>query len=393
MEYPVYSIIYNTKKVFCQDIENFSFLFIDPFSFAGYISGCKIRKGVCCIMESVESICRILRRELEEGIFAPGGKFPSEYELAQRFSVNKKTANKAVSLLANQGYLLRGTRGQNTRVAASLPFPKGYFLLLASQYLNSYVTKILRGMQRTALQHNYLVCWAAPPVADLKYFMNSLSNSSVKGIVSFAYGAVECPLPLICVDEPERNLTEKDNLISCNNFEGAYSMMKTVIERGHREIVVCFNTNVMASRLEGFRKAMEDGGISDIDKRIFAARGYLSEPGPEEAVSVLRKIRKTFPRCSAIVCGSDHQMHHLIGALNKLEIPWRNRLALTGFGNLDETDPSLPVASVDQYPDEIGSLAVEHLINIVEHGQTPYGIRETTSVELVNVSNIPILLQ
>ena len=114
-------------------------------------------------MESVESICRILRRELEEGIFAPRGKFPSEYELAQRFSVNKKTANKAVSLLANQGYLLRGTRGQNTRVAASLPFPKGYFLLLASQYLNSYVTKILRGMQRTALQHNYLVCWAAPP--------------------------------------------------------------------------------------------------------------------------------------------------------------------------------------------------------------------------------------
>ena len=39
------------------------------------------------------------------------------------------------------------------------------------------------------------------------------------------------------------------------------------------------------------------------------------------------------------------------------------------------------------------SLAVEHLINIVEQGQSPYGIRETTSVEPVNISNIPILLR
>lgn len=73
-------------------------------------------------MEKLEPILKTLRRELEDGRYAHLAHFPSEYELSERFGVNKKTANKAVSLLVAGGLLVRGTRGQGTRVVSGLLF-------------------------------------------------------------------------------------------------------------------------------------------------------------------------------------------------------------------------------------------------------------------------------
>lgn len=41
------------------------------------------------------------------GQLPAGAKVPSEYALAKRFSANKTTCNKAVSMLASEGYLTR----------------------------------------------------------------------------------------------------------------------------------------------------------------------------------------------------------------------------------------------------------------------------------------------
>lgn len=48
---------------------------------------------------------------LAAGKYPGGTRFPSEYELAERFGVHKITANKAVSLLVNEHLLKRGSRG------------------------------------------------------------------------------------------------------------------------------------------------------------------------------------------------------------------------------------------------------------------------------------------
>lgn len=341
-------------------------------------------------MMTVEKIMEILRGEILNGTLAPGQKLPSEYELAERFAVNKKSANKAVSILAAQGYITRGKRGQNTLVASTLPFPKGIFLFIGPYRFSAYSGGILKGMQNTALQSNYLTSWISPPIHELKNVLRNLTNSTVKGVVSFTYGTFQTSVPHIYVDEPEQNLAPEDHLISCDNYNGAYSMMQTVIRRGHREIVVCFNTCLMNSRLDGFRQAMLDHGITDVDSRIFASPGLCSENG--EALAFLRKVRKRFPRCTAIVCGSDHQMYYLSHALDKTEPQWRNTMALTGFGNLYNEENFLPVASVDQHPETIGSLIVEHLISLTENGrECVQPIRENTDFELVNISNIPIL--
>ena len=63
-------------------------------------------------MGKTESIVEILKQELAEGKYPVNSRFPSEYELSDRFNVNKKTANKAVTLLVTEGLLERGRGGK-----------------------------------------------------------------------------------------------------------------------------------------------------------------------------------------------------------------------------------------------------------------------------------------
>ena len=53
-------------------------------------------------MNLTERIYRELKQRLENGVYPPGSRFPSESILADEFGVNKMTMNKVVSLLAEQ---------------------------------------------------------------------------------------------------------------------------------------------------------------------------------------------------------------------------------------------------------------------------------------------------
>lgn len=64
----------------------------------------------------VEEIARTLIGRLESGVYGTGSRFPSEYRLAEEFSVDKATANKAVARLVGKGYLERGKQGSGTYV-------------------------------------------------------------------------------------------------------------------------------------------------------------------------------------------------------------------------------------------------------------------------------------
>lgn len=67
-------------------------------------------------MGITDHIYQVLKKRLENGNYPAGTRFPSESTLADEFSVNKMTMNKIVSMLAEQGYLIRGNRGAGTRV-------------------------------------------------------------------------------------------------------------------------------------------------------------------------------------------------------------------------------------------------------------------------------------
>ena len=49
----------------------------------------------------------IITKKIEEQVFLPGEKIPSERELAETYGVNRMTAKRAVNQLVEKGYLYR----------------------------------------------------------------------------------------------------------------------------------------------------------------------------------------------------------------------------------------------------------------------------------------------
>ena len=339
-------------------------------------------------MEKIDPMLTELRAELAAGKYPADAHFPSEYQLAERFGVNKKTANKAVSLLVTEGWLYRGRRGQGTLVAAQKPFPCGQLCFLFV-LKNSYQSNLLQGAQAGALEHEYLLNYCSPPPSELPNFLKRLENSPVRGILTGAYGDLNTKLPVVYVDRIPKAASDAFYSVTCNNYQGGYEIMKQLLDRGHRNILIFFRRGLMPDRLTGFRDAMLEAGISDWEKRTF----FWLEDSRYEAQKSLRQALKKYPGFTAVACGCDPQMFLTADALDLQGIDWRKRIALTGFGNLLGKDPVLPAASVDQHPYNLGYTAAENLIALIEGRGEDIPKQSMIDVELVNTGNIPFVPQ
>ena len=337
-------------------------------------------------MAKIEQIVSQLKADLSAGKYKANQRFPSEYELAEQFGVNNKTANKAVSLLVADGWLIRGKRGQGTLVAAVHPFPCGQILCL-TEVKNSYQSGFLAGAQAAAHQHEYLMSYTSPPIKDVNSLLKRLENSPVKGIVTGYYGPLNTSLPVVYMDRVKLKNEEPFYAVDCDNYQSGYDMMSELISRGHRNIVIFTNHYLSPERVQGFHDVMKENGITDFAKRTF----YWQETSNYEAGKQLQTALKKFPGVTAFASASDDLMIRLINVLDHKGIDWKNRLALTGFGNLLGSDTFQPVATVDQHSYSIGFTAVENLIALIENRGDEVPLKSTVEAELINPGNIPLL--
>ncbi len=342
-------------------------------------------------MGRAEEIYIELRRRLENGVYAPGGRFPSESMLADEFSVNKMTMNKVVSMLAEQRYLVRGIRGAGTRVSDLRLRFRGTIAFMAP--LNPYTIRILSGVYGEALRRNFAVLAESPLIADLQLRMMMLKSSGVCGIVSASYGVPVQPEGMIqfCVDsspmpsDPARPVY----FINSDNYLGGVQMMNEIIRRGHREILIFsserdFRSNVTETpRIRGFHRIMAEHGIADFEARTFY--GGSSVP---DAKRFLKSGLKKFPSATLIAADSDGSAELVHSAALELGIDCPGRIALTGFGNVTQ----LPIANVNQNPERQGELAARYLIDGILRGCCSAPACELVETDLTGVEYIPIRL-
>ena len=100
----------------------------------------------------VDVLYETLLEHILQGKYKQGDKFPSEYELADMYGINKSTANKAVARLVENKYLFRTHGRGGTVVADSTNHFKGmigYKLLLLSG--GAYSSQLLKGADRKSV--------------------------------------------------------------------------------------------------------------------------------------------------------------------------------------------------------------------------------------------------
>ena len=328
-----------------------------------------------------ESLLAKLRENLRNGTYPLGSRFPSIYELARKFDINKTTANKISIALLSEGYLTRaGSSRAGLTVQSNLPFPSGKIAMIGG-IRHPFFADIAAGVFNEAWQKNYLVVPMAPPITQLDSCLRLLEHSGFQGIVSYSYGGLNTTLPVVYLETDVLNFNGIQ--VSSNNFNGGKLMVELLLKAGHRDILFYFGSNPEVrptARIAGMFEAARVAEIENLRQRTFRS----VENNPHNTVLTLKNMREHFPQFSAIVTDSDDRVFMLMVAGRKLGIDIPGDISVTGFGNIANIQAISRFPSANEHPFEIGVCGCETLIQCIEHG--PDSVERTTllDVEIIN---------
>ncbi len=282
-------------------------------------------------------------------------------ELAQRVS-------RAVEAL---GYV-PDERARNLRLTGNRPTSIGFVLV---DVANPFFSAILRGLEDVARTRDCLVLSASsdgdPERQDR--LIETFISRRVAGIVVVPAGAhagvlddgVLHDIPVVFLDcEPRRH---QRDIVRSDHRGGAEAMTRHLIAHGHRDIAFLGDdptTFSAALRLEGFRSAMAEAGLTVRDEWVMTGR---HEPGQwQERVTSWWTSQQQRP--TGLLTAQNFVTLGAVRALHALGIA--GSVALVGFDDVEMSDVVQPGISVlPQQPAELGRRAGELLFGRIDGGR------------------------
>jgi len=306
-----------------------------------------------------------LRDDIINGKYPRGEKFPSEYELANIYNINRITVNKAVSILVEEGYLARASSSRaGTFVKNTQRYPKGIIGCITT-LRDSFTSLIVSGAAQIAARNNYVLSLSCPDIDEIGDTLRNMERAQFNGIISVHYGKLNTSLPIVYVDDNSLKVDKTEDVVLCDNFSGGCQIAESIFRAGHRDIVYLSKKHSVCHadlRRDGIIAIMKKYGIRDAESRCFSC----SDTSVHHCTLALNKIKARFPAFSAILCNTDYLAMNVIraGQQHGLDIP--GKIAVTGFGNVREIQELFHFTTVEQHPQELGILACERLVQIID---------------------------
>ena len=337
-----------------------------------------INESFCKMLNKSDLLYESMLELIHSGKLKPGDKFPSEYELADKYNVNKTTANKVVARLVSAGFLRR-TRGRGgTIVAGMVDSPKGviaYRLPILSA--GTFSSQLLKGAQAAARAANY----------DLKYFEFEFPENeqwmqiSRSGICGTLFSACvpppsAFPFPAFCVAHDMGN-----HFVTSDNFDGGRQAAELFLANGHRHVAIISDKTLdkRNGRVGGFIQTMINNGMPHPEKLFFP----IPQNNEINIHTLWESISSAKEKITGAFCYSDTIAIHLLLHLNSLGIKVPQDFSICGFGNMQTVNTIMPLTTIRQFPETIGFTACTKLIELIEKSAVD-PIEIYSPVELIN---------
>ena len=191
-----------------------------------------------------------------------------------------------------------------------------------------------------------------------------LSLSSSTSNVEYLQSLQEKKLPIVLFDRVSKDLDCP--CVTADNFGGAFAATEHLIESGRRRIAhltIPPYISITQERLAGYRAALEKHGIP-YDESLVRYAGF----GQDEVEPHIDDLLKQSP--DAFFAAGDRLTIGCLSALRKRGITIPETIALVGFTNITVAELLAPsISTVVQPALEMGQLAAEQLINLIEGKQ------------------------
>lgn len=322
------------------------------------------------IKEYIKSL--ILMDELK-----PDDLVPSEFELADKFSVSRITAKRALDDLCVEGFVHR-IQGKGTfvkalevnerqvqgRIGAVMPFYPDYFAF-----------EIIGGIEQVAQDNNFefiLRNSNGEPEKEKRIIEDYLVQDvqgivvlpcySTEEVVQFYQQIFECNVPLVFVDKYLPDL-DVDYVVS-DNYGGAYDATKRFIDNGHTDIAiiapVVINASSVAHRMDGYKSALLDHGIGVNDELILC---NIDRGDTRVIADFVSTVNPT-----AVFTLNEHVAIDTLYALRDLRVSIPQDMSMVTFDDINIMKYiDIPVSAVKQQVSELGKTACRILVDRLKY--------------------------
>jgi len=327
-----------------------------------------------------------IREMIAQGLYKDGDKLETEYELVAKYDMSRQTVRQALSMLENEGLLMR-RQGSGNYVTTKKSFtqPKDSVVGFISTYISEYVfPSIIRGAEKVLSNAGFSLNLSATGnrVDSERRILTALLSNPPSGLIVEGTKSA-FPNPNIALYESLRSAGVKIVFINgyypnlpntvyvvTDDRQGGKMAVEYLIGKGHRRIGGIFKADDMQGheRYAGFSQAIVENDLELHDDKVYwfttENRDHLLfEDGGKELVD-------KFSDCSAIVCYNDQIAVKLIDVLVRSGISVPGQVAVLSFDNSLYSDiSSVKVTSFEHPKELLGKAAAEKLINMIR-GQT-----------------------
>lgn len=276
--------------------------------------------------------------------------------------ISQATRERVEAAVKELGYvpntLARGLRSKRTRTLA----------LVVTDITNPYFTLMARGVEDVAGASDYTVVYCNTDESETKEekYANILAQRQVDGVLVVpACGNVKTIKFLLSNDirvvALDRRVTGvKIDSVRSDSEDGAYRLVKLLIELGHERIAMITgpkDVSTSTDRVTGYRRALAEAGLGDKELTFYGAFNQAS------GYEFTKQAMTQSPRPTAIFGANNFIAIGIIKALRDFKIDVPGDVSIVAFDDFPESMLVAPFLTFAEQPAyEMGRVATELLL-------------------------------
>ncbi len=324
-----------------------------------------------------------LIEQIEQGIFKPEDRIPTEAELHKETGLARATIRQAIQNLVNMGYLERKRRLGTFVIDRSQAVKKQTIIgVMVPDIRAGYSPELARGAGDEAARnmHSIVLCNTDDLFVKAEYHAERMIEMGVGGMIF---------VPTSASNEKNYEIVQKfsrkripvvlaDRLIpaveidsvTTDNFNGAAMLTNYLIENGHRRIAIILSTlfSTERERLQGYKKALSDADIPVDHTLIYTDNDRFTEEHYFEIAKMVLSHRQNF---TAIFAGHDRIAFVISSVARKMGVKFPRDLSIVGYDDLPFTSTHpLSLTTIHQPIYEIGQESMRLILTRIRGSKT-----------------------
>lgn len=324
-------------------------------------------------------------------------------DIAKEAKVSPSTVSRVI---ANNPKISRATREKVSKIMKDLNYHPNIIARSLVNRSTRIIGIIIPGMAETVFQNPFFpeVLRGISSIAHkYKYYLliSNISNldEEKQTLKQFAQGGIaegiillasrigdpsvteltKLNFPFVVIGKPENE--HEVNWVDNNNFAIGYELTIHFLQQGHRKIAflgLSSNYIVTLDRLNGYKKALEDNGLT-VDERLIVESKLIDDNGYD----LMKQLLERGITPTGVIAGDDLLAFGAMRLINEQGMKVPEDIAIAGFNNVQLANySSPPLTTVEVNPFLLGSKAFELLLAAINSDYKSYN-RAIVPAELV----------